>query len=198
MAGNALDAERAVGDGRGVDDEHADDFRKAQGGYAEVVAAEPQHGDGDEQPEDRGHEAPGDDREPERRMDDREGPDDVLKDPHHFLLGGGEHAQGGNVGPDGHEPGVPEREHPGEAVDEVQGQREDGVHGDEIEYLDLVAVEVGLRPDEEQGQQADGGEVEQQVAHGGLHIFSSERWPKRPVGLTRSTSTSTTKANASR
>ena len=23
------------------------------------------------------------------------------------LLGGGEHAQGGNVGPDGHEPGVP-------------------------------------------------------------------------------------------
>ena len=93
---------------------------------------------------------------------------------------------------------MPEREHPGEAVDEVQGQREDGVHGDEIEDLDLVAVEVGLRPDKEQGQQADGGEIEQQVAHGGLHIFSSERCPKRPVGLTRSTSTSTTKANASR
>ena len=89
MEGDALDAEGAVGDGRQVHDEHADDLREPQRGDAEVVAAEPQHGDGDEQPEDRGHEAPGDDREPERRMDDREGPDDVLKDPHHFLLAAG-------------------------------------------------------------------------------------------------------------
>ena len=198
MERDALDAEGTVGDGRQVHDEHADDFREPERGDAEVVAAEPQHRDGDEQPEDRGYEAAGDDGEPERRVDDREGPDDVFKDPHHFLLGGGEHAQGGNVGPDSHEPGVPEREHPGEAVDKVQGQREDGVYGDKVEDLDFVAVEVGFGPDEEQGQQADDKQVEQQIAHGGLHIFSSERCPKRPVGLTRSTSTSTTKANASR
>ncbi len=61
MEGDALDAQRAVGDGRQVDDEHADDLRKTKGGDAQIVAAEPQHGDGDEEPENGGHETGGHD-----------------------------------------------------------------------------------------------------------------------------------------
>ena len=37
LTGDALDAQGTVGDGRGVDDDHADDLGKAQGGDAQVV-----------------------------------------------------------------------------------------------------------------------------------------------------------------
>ncbi len=131
-------------------------------------------------------------------MNDREGPDDVFKNPHHFFLRRRQDAEGGDVGADSHEPGMAQREHAREAVDEIQGQRENGVDRDEIEDLHLVAVQMRFGPLQEERENGDGHHVEDRVADGRLHILSSARSPKSPVGLTRSTSTSTTKAKASR
>ncbi len=49
MGRDALDAEGAVGVGGGVDDEDADDFGEAEGGYAQIVAAEAEDGDADDE-----------------------------------------------------------------------------------------------------------------------------------------------------
>lgn len=49
MARYALDAQRAVGDARGVNDKHADNLGKAQCGDAQIVVAQAQHGHGDDE-----------------------------------------------------------------------------------------------------------------------------------------------------
>ena len=136
---------------------------------------------------------------------------------HHFLLIGGEHAQGGDVGAYGHESGVPEGEHSGEAVDDVEGNGEDAVHGHEVQDLDFIAVEGGgqegeagvfghaaVGPPEEEKEQGYGKNGKGVVAGSGgsfccgHQIFSFCFSPNRPVGFTRRTTTSRTKAKASR
>ena len=93
---------------------------------------------------------------------------------------------------------MPEREHACEPVDKIQGEGEDGIDRDQIQDLDLVAVEIAFGPEQEGSKCGDGEQIENQVAQGGIHIFSSDCWPNRPVGLTRRTRTSTMKAKASR
>ena len=86
VARYALDAQGAVGHGRGVDDEHADDFSKAQGGDAQIVVAQAQHGHGNEKGENHGDKAAGQHGSPEGSEQFGERPDDGLQNPHHFLL----------------------------------------------------------------------------------------------------------------
>ena len=218
IAGDALDAQGAVGDGGGVHDEHADDLGETEGSDAQIVAAEAQHRDADDEGEERGHHAAKDDGEPERRMQGGEGRQDLLDEPHHFLLIGREHADGGHVCADGHEAGVAQREHAGEAVDDVQRDGEDAVHRHEVQDLDLVAVQaapgagqaeaevavhVAAGPPQEDEEQGEGAHGEQAVAHLSIldfrhQIFSFSFSPNRPVGFTSSTTTSRMKAKASR
>ena len=121
VGGQALDAQGPVGDGRQVDDKHPDDFGKAQGGDAEIVAAQAQHGKADEQGDEGRRQTAEHDGYPERSMQHGKGPHDGIDEPHHFLLGGGQHAQGRHIGADGHEPGVPQGKHAGEPVNQVEG-----------------------------------------------------------------------------
>ena len=124
-----------------VDDEHADDLRKAQRGDAEVVIPQAQLGHGDDEGKEHGHHAPGQHRHPEGRMQDGERPDDGIEYPHHLLLFGQQGAERAHIGPDGHEARVSQGEQPGKAVDEVEGQGQDGVDEDErqVEDRDQVA-----------------------------------------------------------
>ena len=213
-----FDAQGAVGDGGGVHDEHADDLGEAEGRNAEVVAAEAQHRDADDEGEERSHHAAEDDGEPERRVQGGEGRQYLLDEPHHFLLVGREHAEGGHIGADGHEAGVTQREHAGEAVDDVQGDGEDAVHRHEVQDLDLIAVQaaesagqaeaevavhVAAGPPEEDEEQGESADSEQAVSHLIVldfrhQIFSFSFSPKRPVGFTSRTTTSRMKAKASR
>ena len=218
VAGDALDAQRAVGDGGGVHDEHADDLGEAERGDTKVVAAQAQDGDADEKREQRGHHAAEDHREPERRIQVGQRGQDLLDEPHHFLLIRREDAERGHVCADGHEAGVAQREHTGEAVDDVQRYGEDAVHGHEVQDLDLIAVEaapctgqaeaeiavhVAAGPpqeDEEKGDEAAGEQAiaELIVLDIGHQIFSFSFSPNRPVGFTSRTTTSRMKAKASR
>ena len=218
IAGDALDAQRAVGDGGGVHDEHADDLREAEGRDAQVVAAEAQNRDADDEGEERGHHTAEDDGDPERSVQGGKGRQYLLDEPHHLLLVGREHAEGGNVCADGHEAGVAQREHAGEAVDDVQRYGEDAIHRHKVQDLDLVAVQaapcagqaeaevavhVAAGPPQEDEEQGESADSEQAVAHLSIldfrhQIFSFSFSPNRPVGFTSRTTTSRMKAKASR
>ena len=197
VGGNALEPQRAVGDRGDVGKDDADDLRETERGDAQVVAAEPQHRQGDHQPQQRRGQAAGQHRDKEGRMHDGERPDDWFQDVHHFLLRGRQNQQRAHVGAHCHETRVSEREQAREAVDEVEADGEDGVDGDQVQHLHLVAVEVAAGPPEKDRQQRQRDDVEEDLLRF-LHILSSSFSPIRPVGFTNRMRISSTKAKASR
>ena len=133
-------------------------------------------------------------------MQDGERPDDGIEYPHHLLLFGQQGAERAHIGPDSHEARVSQGEQPGKAVDEVEGQSQDGVDEDELDDVNLIVADKSVafhQPEGSSDQQdeQDVGESGEVQAH---QIFSFRRSPSRPVGLTTSTNTSRTKAKASR
>ncbi len=130
---------------------------------------------------------------------------DGFQEPDHIFLGRGEDAERADVGPDGHEARVSQREHAGKAVDEIQGNGQNGVDGHEVQELGLVAVEILFgqpeTAEEEEDGQGGGKAVAQAVAGillRGHQILSSSFSPMSPVGLKSNMAMRRTKAKASR
>ena len=114
-------------------------------------------------------------------MHDVERPHHRLEDIHHLFLRLRQNQYRGDVGPYRHEARVREREHPREAVYEVEADGEYRVYRDEVQHLHLVPVEARAGPFEEEREQDDAEDI-QQILRGLLHILSSIFSPISPVG----------------
>ena len=128
------DAEQAAGtaDVGDVVEDGADDLTEAQGHDGEVVALEPERGEPDEEPHD-GRRDPADDDGGQEAEVVAEGMGAQVEQD------GGDGA--GGVGSHRREPHVPKGELSRDAVDEVEGRREDDVDEGAVDDDDKVAVE---------------------------------------------------------
>src|SRR5581483_9810004 len=119
--GRQPDKTESAADGLDILKDDTDDFTKAEGDKREVVASEPQRGCADEQPGESGAEAAQKEGDEEERVLFERGPTGIPEQP--WSEEDGDAA--GEIGADGHKTGVSERELPGVAVNEVEGDGKD-------------------------------------------------------------------------
>ena len=156
--GDGLEALRAVGDALCVGDEDADDLGKAERRDGEVVAAQAQAGQADEERHARRQQPADDQRDAEGQGQRVKRRDERLEHEDGFLLGDGDGQQGDAVCADRHEARVPQRKNAGEALHEVHGECEHDVDGAKARDADdvtaRVAVDIGQHPAKQQKEQA--------------------------------------------
>ena len=181
--GDGLEALRAVGDALGVGDEDADDLGKAQRRDGEVVAAQAQAGQADEERDACGQQSADDQRGAEGQGQRVERRDERLEHEDGLLLGDGNRQKGHAVRADGHEARVAEGKDAGEALHQVHGEGEHDVDGAQARDADDVraraAVDIGQHPAKHQEEQA--GQDDRAFLHFGHAITPSPLF-FRPAG----------------
>src|SRR5690606_16185263 len=198
MAGDALQAQRAIRDILPVDAYHADDLAEAEGGNGKVVTAQAQGGPADEQARQRRQHPADENRRQERPLHVSQQGDERPKEEGGLPQSKGHRQQRRSIRADGGEARVPQRELPREAEDQVERHGEDRVDSAQVEDAQLVRVEVVLRPDEEadeENQARDGQDAVAREAEAPLaalllrlyrrhaYTFSGSTSPMMPVGL---------------
>ena len=133
---NAADAVHAVRHLAPVEEDVPHDLAEAERGERQVVALEPQGRDPDQETEQSGHDAGGDEARPEQEP---------------AAAGGG---QGGGVGADAEEGGMAERDLSGVSQDDVEADRE---QREDERQVDQPQDVVGIA-DERESQERNGDE----------------------------------------
>ena len=154
-----------------VDDDHGENFAEAQGGDGEVVAAEAQGGQADDNPHQRCDDDGGERRgqknqnkNDRRREMQKPMPEMDLRQKELRLSG---HDNGG-VGAGGEEAGMANRELAGQAQDKIEPQRQDDVDGDVIKQRMGVARQQGMRCAEVEERGNNRGRQSDADQHGGM------------------------------
>ena len=204
-ARQALEAQRPVGDRLHIGQDHADDFGKSQSGNGQIVVAQAQ-GDEAQNPAHQTREkACQQQGRHEGYLDLRQPRCDGLQHVVDRFLRRRHGQDGAGVRANGHEAGVTQAEQARESVDQVQRQGQNHVDGAELEDLHGEGVETVLEHEQQDHKANQCAQREQVVAQGKRlagwqrihHTFSPCLLPSKPVGLTSSTTISSTKANAS-
>ena len=192
----AAEAQRAAGDAVEVHSQALDDEDETQRRDGEVVAAQPEHGEADDDGDKRGEKSSGQKGWKEAPFLHRQEGRQVRQ--HQPLARRRHDKDRGHVTADGHEGGMAQREQAGEAVGDVEADREDHVDPDEHDDGERIGVEDRARPEDEAcADDGKGGELRQEGV-ASAHARVSWLRPSRPFGRTSSTMISAPKTKALR
>ena len=178
-----------------VDDDGVDNLAETKRGDRQVVAAQPQHRNADEQSRERGYET-ADQENPNKHRD--------ITRLAGVTAGIGMQDRAGRISPDAHECRVAQRKLAGDAVDQIETGRENDVnphqHDDEI----VIVVQPRLHEaidrikcKNEHGQADVDGPRREFVGMESAHTFSIAVEPNKPEGLISSTRIRITNETAS-